>query len=105
MLPVNFCLDGEDVLLRTAPGMKLSAARGSRVAFEADDIERLYRSGWSVVIHGIADEVADPAALEGTLAGRLRPWSGGAKDRWVRITPVQVAGRRLRRAWSYPDPT
>jgi len=26
---------------------------------------------------------------------RLEPWASGARDIWVRITPVRISGRRL----------
>jgi hypothetical protein len=39
--PVNFCLDGDDIVIRTAAGSKLAAAtRRAVVAFEVDDSTR-----------------------------------------------------------------
>ena len=35
----------------------------------------------------------------------LRAWHQGAKPFWVRIAPVLVTGRRLPKAWQYPEPT
>ena len=53
VLPVNFVVDGESVVIRTAPGSKLDAAtRHAVVAFEADDIDPVYHSGWSVLATG-----------------------------------------------------
>ncbi len=102
-LPVNFRLDGDDVLVRTAAGSKLSGARGgARVVFEVDELDRLYRCGWSVLVHGTAEEVTDVATLAGAHPERLRSWSRGLKDHWIRISPVQVSGRRLGPAWAYP---
>ena len=59
ILPINFRVDGDRILFRTGVGTKLDAAtRGAVVAFEADDIDPMYHSGWSVVVTGIAREVA-----------------------------------------------
>ena len=61
ILPINFRVDGERILFRTGVGTKLDAAtRGTVVAFEADDIDPMYHSGWSVVVTGVAREVDDP---------------------------------------------
>ena len=62
ILPVNHLVDGQDVVLRTAAGSKLSAAEnGDPVAFEADSYDDLDRSGWSVVVNGFAEVIDDDA--------------------------------------------
>src|SRR6516165_11352239 len=49
ILPVNFLLDGDRILIRTGKGTKLEAAtRDAVVAFEVDDVEPFSHSGWSV---------------------------------------------------------
>src|SRR5204862_2980903 len=61
ILPINFRIDGDRILFRSGVGTKLDAAtRGAVVAFEADDFDPLYHSGWSVVVTGVAREVSDP---------------------------------------------
>ena len=66
ILPINFRVDGERILFRTGVGTKLDAAtRGAVVAFEADDFDPMYHSGWSVVVTGIAREVEDPDDARG----------------------------------------
>ena len=105
VMPVNYAVDGEAIVFRTDPGAKLEAVfRAPRVAFEVDSFDRLYRGGWSVLVHGIAEEVGseEGARLAATL--RLAPWAGGPKHHWVRVPMLQVTGRRLPRAWSYPGP-
>jgi nitroimidazol reductase NimA-like FMN-containing flavoprotein (pyridoxamine 5'-phosphate oxidase superfamily) len=95
-LPVNFVLDDDRVVLRTAAGTKLdSAIRGSAVAFEVDDFDAGDQSGWSVMVSGRAEEVLDAeevARLEGL---PLRPWSPHEKSHWIVIHPESVTGRRL----------
>jgi uncharacterized protein len=106
ILPVNYALDGDDIVIRTDAGTKFAALRhGAEVAFEVDAIDPLYRSGWSVLVYGTACEVVDEAELArvGTLG--LRVWHQGAKPFCIRIAPVLVTGRRLPKAWEYPEPT
>src|SRR3954469_14084185 len=58
ILPVNYTLDDEAVVLRSGQGPKLQAAeRGDRVSFEVDDIDEATRQGWSVVVTGRARRV------------------------------------------------
>jgi uncharacterized protein len=105
ILPVNYTMDGDDVVIRTGSGTKLSVLRaGAQVSFEVDGFEALYRSGWSVLIFGAAEEIADHSGLEHARSLQLRAWAAGPKSFWIRIRPVQVTGRRLPKAWQYPDP-
>jgi nitroimidazol reductase NimA-like FMN-containing flavoprotein (pyridoxamine 5'-phosphate oxidase superfamily) len=106
ILPVNYVVDGDDIVIRTDSGTKFAAMRhGAEVAFEVDAIDPLYRSGWSVLVYGTASEVVDDAEVAhlGTLG--LRAWHHGVKPFWIRIAPVLVTGRRLPKAWQYPEPT
>jgi hypothetical protein len=50
VVPVNFLLDGRDVLMRTTGDAELLAAahRGAAGALEVDDLVSWSRSGWSV---------------------------------------------------------
>src|SRR5213078_3225239 len=105
VLPVNYVLDGDDIVVRTDGGTKFSALRrGARVAFEVDAIDTLFQSGWSVLAYGQADEVVDADEVERLQGLGLRPWAGGARPFWIRIRPVSVTGRRLPKGWQYPAP-
>ena len=105
VLPVNFVLDGHDVVFRTDPGAKLDACSGGRVCFEADRADDLYQRGWSALGIGVADRVDDPCDIAHLEGLGLRPWAGGVKSHWVRVQVQQWSGRRLPRAWRYPMPT
>ncbi|MGW7673106.1 pyridoxamine 5'-phosphate oxidase family protein, partial [Streptomyces sp. NPDC054775] len=61
VLPLNFSLDGDGaVLLRTSAASELvRAIDGSVVAFEADEVDAVAHSGWSVVVTGSAAVVTD----------------------------------------------
>jgi uncharacterized protein len=97
ILPVNFLLDGQDVVFRTGVGSKLASVEvGRYVGFEADAYEIADHTGWSVVVNGLAEVVesdAERARLD-TLGSQQ--WGGAVTDRvWVRIRPSSVSGRRI----------
>ena len=97
VLPVNFCLDGERILIRTTPGSKLdAAARNAVVAFEADDMDPIEHSGWSVMVTGVAREVAlgslDPH--QRTVLARWAPSANG-ETRVIAISTEVISGRRI----------
>ncbi|MEV4380785.1 pyridoxamine 5'-phosphate oxidase family protein [Streptosporangium sp. NPDC049644] len=95
--PVNFCLDGDDIVIRTTVGSKLAAAtRQAIVAFEIDDFDLEQRTGWSVTVVGYARAVDDPQEMARLAELPLTPWAPGSRDHFVVITAKQVSGRRLR---------
>src|SRR5262245_47213677 len=62
--PVNFVLDEECVVIRTAPRSTLATAMpGAVVAFEADHFDGAGATGWSVTVVGKARTVRDPAEV------------------------------------------
>ena len=93
--PVNFTLDGRDVVLRTDEGTKLYASRNGLVAFECDSIDRSYHTGWSVIITGRAEEVRQASEVARLARLPLGPWCPGPKEVWLRIRPQTITGRRI----------
>jgi nitroimidazol reductase NimA-like FMN-containing flavoprotein (pyridoxamine 5'-phosphate oxidase superfamily) len=95
VLPVNHCMVGQTVALRTAGAKFTAAFWGSLVAFEVDSHDARRRTGWSVLVKGRAERVTDDvmlARLEGT---GLRTWSPSApRTEWVVIHAGEVSGRR-----------
>jgi hypothetical protein len=92
--PVNFVALADGIVFRTRAGGGLdSAVRGTVVGFEADAYDEELRTGWSVLVVGPAEEVADPD-VHG-LFPRGEPWAGGDRDRLVRIRYGRVTGRRV----------
>ena len=99
VFPVNYALDGEAPVFRTASGTKLWASTHSPVAFEVDHVDAETKTGWSVVVHGIAQEVTafDRSDLQYRVAGLpVEPWAPGDKPSFVRIEPRLITGRRIR---------
>ncbi len=97
VLPANYrVLDGT-VLYRTTADSVLATAAGSRVAFEVDRLDEAFSSGWSVLVTGTAHQVTDPEAVTWFKKhADPRPWAGGQRDTWLRITPTAITGRRIR---------
>jgi len=103
IFPVNYLVDAETIVFRTDPGIKLAAATaGESVAFEADHYDAETGEGWSVVVSGEAREVKKLDDLVHIEELPLVPAAGGRKNRWVRIHPLSVTGRRIPRATA-PD--
>jgi hypothetical protein len=106
ILPVNFAVDGQDVVFATGAGSKLSSVEvGHYVGFEADSFDAGTRAGWSVVVKGFAEVVTEDdeaARLDGL---GLTSWGGAAGGRvWVRIRPVSISGRRIPAGWTATRP-
>ncbi len=100
-LPVNICLLQDSVAFATDQGSKLDAAvTGQVVSVEVDDIDTFYRTGWSVLVTGVADLVSDRHEFEEVNA-RLHPWAPGPHPFFVRIPTTLVSGRRL--MWTSDD--
>ena len=96
VFPVNFVLDRHTVVFRTEHGTKLHAAhRGTRVCFEVDRADPAAHTGWSVIVRGEITEVTDRAVLERLRELPLRAWAPGVRDRYVRILPAVLTGRRI----------
>jgi len=96
VLPVNYILDRHTLVFRTGEGTKLDAAcHGHRVAFEVDGIDPAARTGWSIVVRGEAAEITDPAELDRLDRLPLHPWAPGPMNRFVRILPARLTGRRI----------
>jgi uncharacterized protein len=96
IFPVNYLVEDQTLLVRTSPGTKLAAAvLNGRVAVEIDEVDPLDRSGWSVVVHGSAAEIERLPELLAAEDTGLEPFARAVKNRWLRITPDVVTGRRL----------
>jgi nitroimidazol reductase NimA-like FMN-containing flavoprotein (pyridoxamine 5'-phosphate oxidase superfamily) len=96
VLPINFHLDGERILVRTGRGGKLDAAlQNAVVAFEADDFDPMYHSGWSVAVTGMAREVSEPADLAAVHQMSIARWAPVGDEAVVAISTDLVSGRRI----------
>jgi uncharacterized protein len=97
ILPVNYLVDGQDVVFRTGAGSKLSSISNKNlVGFEADSFDARTRSGWSVVISGFTEIVESNAEIRRFSDLGLDAWARTVEDvtTWIRIRPTSITGRR-----------
>lgn len=98
--PVNHLVDAGAVIMRTHPGSALlsHSLNSEVVAYEADDIDRVTHTGWSVVVTGVATRVTATEELA-RYRRLLVPWIGvgAGMAHVVRIVPELVTGYRLER--------
>ena len=96
IIPVNYVMDGNSVVIRTAPYTLLAGHAWDRVAFEVDELDHDMHRGWSVLVAGQGspiedlDDVSDARAV-----GKLTPWAPGSRQMHIRITPQRVTGRQV----------
>lgn len=96
VLPVNFRLDGDDVVMRTGEGAILAAVRAGRpLAFQADQLDPAWQDGWSVRVQGVATEITGIGELERTPRLPLQPWAPGHKSHWLRLPTDRISGPRI----------
>jgi nitroimidazol reductase NimA-like FMN-containing flavoprotein (pyridoxamine 5'-phosphate oxidase superfamily) len=97
IFPVNYALDGETIVFRTAPGTKLRVGPGRHGCFEIDSFDRNAHTGWSVVAGGRLEEVDQyqSSTWERLRDVDVKPWAAGARDHWMRLVPSHITGRRI----------
>lgn len=94
--PVNFVFDGTDIVIKTSSASRLAtAATGTIVAFEIDEIDADAQSGWSVVAVGPARHVTAVEEVRALDRLPLRTWAPGERDRYICLRPELVNGRRI----------
>jgi uncharacterized protein len=105
IFPVNFAVDGQDVVIRTAAGTKLlEAVMSDLVAIEADDRDADSGVAWSVVAKGAPrmlerfDDIYQAERLG------IRPWIEAVpKEHFIRVRVTRISGRRFRAAGPEPE--
>ena len=99
--PVNHIVDGRVIIIKTHLGAAITARasdsrpgpQGSVVCYEADELDPIRRTGWSVIVTGMARLVTDPAAAR--YASAPEPWIAGDRNQVVAIEPQFISGIRL----------
>ena len=94
ILPVNYVVDAETLVFRTAPGQKLRELTAEpRVALEVDGVMGSMR--WSVVVRGVAHRLDHDDEIEASGVLALVPANPAPKHNFVRVEPGRVSGRRF----------
>ena len=66
------------------------------VAFEIDGYDLEAKTGWSVLVKGIARYVLEDEEEAMLAQLDLRPWAPLTQvRRWVRISPEEITGRKI----------
>jgi len=94
VLPVNYVIHDEVVLIATMPGNSIAShAVDQPVAFEVDEIDEFNETGWSVLVRGLASSVSRDELPDEQ--DQPNPWAEGDRSLVIRITPSHVSGRYL----------
>jgi nitroimidazol reductase NimA-like FMN-containing flavoprotein (pyridoxamine 5'-phosphate oxidase superfamily) len=95
LLPVSYALHHGAVVFRTSPyGVLSELVRPVDVIFEVDELDSESRTGWSVVVTGRAQAVAEPRDLvELWTVDGVTPWAAGVRTLFIEVTPRQITGR------------
>jgi len=103
ILPVNYVLGADCIIFRTVPdGEIFRYALNSTCAFEIDETNEFFESGWSVVAVGRL-QLATEEDFAQMRYGRLpEPWAGGSRWLFVRLSCEHVSGRRVIGAGPWP---
>lgn len=97
IIPVNYAVDGRNVVFRMAIGARLAAIAGhERIVFEVDHTDAASRRAWSVVLRGFAEPITDADVLARLRKLPLRLWDPGSEAGYVRIATNMVEGREIR---------
>ncbi|MQS17151.1 helix-turn-helix domain-containing protein [Streptomyces kaniharaensis] len=96
-LPVNYRVLDATILYRTTADGILARAAGSEVAFEVDQLDEVFATGWSVLVNGTVSVVSDEEAVRWfERHADPNPWAGGTRETWMRIRPTGISGRIVR---------
>jgi nitroimidazol reductase NimA-like FMN-containing flavoprotein (pyridoxamine 5'-phosphate oxidase superfamily) len=93
--PLTYGLHQGSVMFRIGYGDLLDTIHLQPVLFEVDHGDAATRTGWSVIIHGVAEEIWRSEELAIAHDMGLQPWASGDRDHYVRILPTAITGRRI----------
>lgn len=97
IFPISYAYHEGAVVFRTSPyGVLSELVRPTEVAMEIDGLDQRHRIGWSVVVYGRAEAVAEPQEMVQmwTLDGVV-PWASGVRNLFIKIVPRRITGRAL----------
>jgi len=95
--PVNHLIEDDKIVIGLTAGSAFATSfrvGETVVAYEADSLNLTERSGWTVIVVGVARLETEPGAVLSYRA-RLRSWLSGATTDVVTISSEIVTGYRL----------
>jgi nitroimidazol reductase NimA-like FMN-containing flavoprotein (pyridoxamine 5'-phosphate oxidase superfamily) len=98
VLPMQFVLDGETVVLLTNKGTKTFHVPLTSVSFEVDSVDWEKGVGWSVLVQGFGEDISTSIDEQSEHLRSLvtHSWAPPPADRWLKIIPRTNTGRRIR---------
>jgi len=96
IVPVNVTTDDEGrIVFRTGTTGPLGALDGRRVAIEVDGYDTTLRSGWSVLVQGVARDITTATDVAAERLQRLPVdcWAPGSRDRIFVVLPLSITSR------------
>ena len=97
IFPVNYRSGNGAVVIRTAPGAKLSNASRTKSCFEVDGWDDRTGTGWSVMVHGTITEITDAGDDKNVSFRGLPIWpmAPGERKHWLVLNADEVTGRHF----------
>jgi hypothetical protein len=96
ILPVNYLFVDECIIFRTVPdGEIYRHALHSNCAFEIDETNEFFESGWSVVVLGRLELATEEDFARMQYGGMPAPWAVGDRRMFVRLGCEHLSGRRV----------
>ena len=101
IFPVNYVAAEHSIVVRTAPGAKLTYGPGRHVCFEIDGYEETGGAGWSVMAVGMLEDIttSDDARARRLRELPVRPQAPGDRQHWLALSPDEVTGRSFQVGW------
>ena len=101
LVPVNYSVVDEAIIIRTASNSLLARHGGDRpVAFEVDHVDYIHQRACSVVARGEIAVVKDPGEM--VQVHRLwepQPWADGDRSLLLKLPWTELTGRQLGYGW------
>lgn len=96
ILPMNYVIAEDHLVIRTSPDHEVARfAHNRAVAFEVDEVDKLFQSGWSVLVCGTATELPRASLRAMDVGETPEPWAAGVRSLYLRIPLTLITGRRV----------
>jgi len=96
IVPINVATDDEArIVFRTDATGPLGALDGRRVALEVDGYDTTLRSGWSILVQGVARDITTASDVAAQRLRRLPLdcWAPGRRERLFVVLPIDITSR------------
>ncbi len=96
IIPVNYVLTDDGIVFRTVPDGEVARhALDASCAFEIDDVDEFFESGWSVLAVGVAQLLTEADFQRLRFGEMPEPWAAGPRVLFVKLPLLQLTGRQL----------